>query len=62
MKVYSQDRFISRGIDVTSCVPIYVNKVPELDLTFSDLKGDWVNVIKPLTEEMIFDNTNIVNS
>jgi ribosomal protein L40E len=53
---------MDQGMDVSSCVPIYVNQVPEIDLTFNDLKEGQINVMKPLTEEMIFDNTHISNS
>ena len=62
LRVSYKDRFMDQGRDVSSCVPIYVNKIPEIDQTFSDLKAGEINVMKPLTEEMILDNTNIANS
>jgi len=57
-----KDRFMDQGRDASSCVPIYINKIPEIDQTFSSSKTGETNVMKPLTEEMIFDNTNIANS
>jgi hypothetical protein len=62
MKIQYKDRFMDQGMDVSSFVPVYVNKVPEIDLIFNDLKEGETNVMKPLTEETIFDNTNISNS
>jgi hypothetical protein len=62
LRVSYRDRFMDQGRDVSSCIPIYVNKIPEIDQTFGDLKTGEVNVMKPLTEEMILDNTNIANS
>ena len=35
VKVNYKDRFMDQGMDVSSCVPVYVNKVPEIDLTSS---------------------------
>jgi hypothetical protein len=62
LRVSYKDRFMDEGRDVSSCVPIYINKIPEIDQTFTDLNVGEVNVMKPLTEEMILDNTNIANS
>jgi hypothetical protein len=57
-----KERFMDQGKDVSSCVPIYVNKIPEIDQSFKDIKEGGVNVMKPLSEETIFDNTNIANA
>ena len=39
LRVSYKDRFMDQGRDVSSRVPIYVNKIPEIDQTFSDLKA-----------------------
>ena len=61
LEVKFQNRFLDKGKDISSCVPIYVNKVPEIDQTFFDLTQGQVNVMKPLTEEAILNNSNIAN-
>jgi len=60
-QVKFQHRFLDRGKDISSCVPIYVNKIPEIDQTFFDLSKGQVNIMKPLTNEMILNNSNIAN-
>jgi len=36
-RVKYKDRFMEKGEDASSCVPIYVNKVPEIYQTFHDI-------------------------
>jgi hypothetical protein len=43
-QVKFQHRFLDRGKDTSSCVPIYVNKIPEIDQTFFDLSKGQVNI------------------
>ena len=43
---------MEQGRDVSNCVPIYVNKIPERDHTFSDLKEGEVNIMK-ITYELV---------
>lgn len=62
IKLTYQDRFMDQGKDVSTCVPIYINKIPEIDQVFNDKDSAGVNIMKPLTEETILDNTNIPNS
>ena len=52
LRVLYKDRFMEQGRDVSSCVPIYVNKIPERDHTFSDLKEGEVNIMK-ITYELV---------
>jgi hypothetical protein len=58
-QVNFQHRFLDKGKDISSCVPIYVNKIPELDQTFFDLAKGQVNMMKPLTNEMVLNNSKI---
>jgi len=44
-QVKFQHRFLDRGKDISSCVPIYVNKIPEIDQTFFDLSKGQVNML-----------------
>ena len=60
LKIKYQDRFIDQSIDVSSCIPVYIDKIPEIDHTFHDKDGK-VNLMKPMTEEAIMNNTNIAN-
>src|SRR5215212_3684013 len=52
-KVNFQHRFLDKGKDISSCVPIYVNKIPEIDQTFFDLSQGQINIMKPLTDALI---------
>lgn len=61
IKVNYQNRFLDQGRDISSCVPIYVNKVPEIDQTFFDLSQGQVNLMKPLSNEVILNNSSIAN-
>jgi hypothetical protein len=60
-QVNFQHRFLDKGKDISSCVPIYVHKIPEIDQTFFDLSKGQVNIMKPLTNEMVLNNSNIAN-
>ena len=63
LKVKYDEKFIGKGNDVSSCVPIFISKIPEIDHTLYDSnpnkKQSTMNV---LTEETILDNTNISKS
>ena len=61
IQVNYQNRFLDQGRDISSCVPIYVNKVPEIDQTFFDLSQGQVNLMKPLSDEVILNNSSIAN-
>jgi len=60
VKIKYQDRFIDQSLDISSCIPVYIDKIPEIDHTFHDKDGK-VNLMKPMTEETIMNNTNIAN-
>lgn len=53
------ERFMDDGRDISSCVPIFVNKVSEIDQTFLEVSEDDIEAIKPVTDEVIVNNTNI---
>jgi hypothetical protein len=55
------DRFIDRGNDISSCLPLYVNEVPEIDQSFLDLSQSQVDRLKMFTDELILNNSNIAN-
>lgn len=59
IEIKYNDHFMDQGKDVSTCVPIYINKIPEIDHTFNDADQGEQNIMKPLTEEIILDNTNI---
>jgi hypothetical protein len=60
LKIKYQNRFIDQSLDISSCIPVYIDKIPEIDHTFHDKDGK-VNLMKPMTEETIMNNTNIAN-
>jgi hypothetical protein len=61
LEVRYQNRFMDQGKDISSCVPVYVDKVPDIDQTFLNRSHGQVNPMKTLTEEVIIDNTNVAN-
>ncbi|MFB5601106.1 MAG: hypothetical protein ACE5SW_12875, partial [Nitrososphaeraceae archaeon] len=44
--------------DISSCIPLYIDKIPEIDQTFHDEEG-LLDLTKSSTEEDIIKNTNI---
>jgi hypothetical protein len=54
--------FVERGQGLASCVPIYVDSLPEVDPQSTLSKsGRQVTISKPLTEESTVDNSTIAN-
>ena len=63
LKVKYDEKFIAKGNDVSSCVPIFISKIPEIDHTLYDSNPDKKQrTMSLLTEESILDNTNISKS
>ena len=56
-----QHRSLHLGNDLSSCVPVYMDKILEIDQTFIREVHDDVASVKPITDELIIDNTNISN-
>lgn len=53
---------IEREKGVCSCIPVYVNKVPEIDQTMLDFREEiQTSVVKPLTDESIAVNSSIAS-
>lgn len=54
--------FIERGHGVSSCVPVYVDRIPEIDQMIMELSGPGhVTVTKPLTDQAVVDNSSIAS-
>src|SRR5215208_6948042 len=32
LKIKYQDRFIDQSVDISSCIPVYIDKIPEIDI------------------------------
>lgn len=54
------EKFIDKGKEISSCVPVFINKIPEIDTSFN--KRNHNNALSQLTEEEIIDNTDISKS
>jgi hypothetical protein len=53
-------KFIEEGLGFSSCVPIYVNEVVEVDQTLLEFRQESeTSIVKPLTDESIVDNASI---
>ncbi|MGQ9718433.1 MAG: winged helix-turn-helix domain-containing protein [Nitrososphaerales archaeon] len=60
--VHYDSDFLNQGFGLSSCVPVYVNKIPEIDQVFMDLsEPGQVNLRRPLTDEVIINNASIAS-
>lgn len=55
-----KNKFLDHVSDFSTCIPVYLDKIPEIDQTFHNEEGK-VNLMKYLTEETIVNNTNVAN-
>ena len=55
-----KNKFLDHVSDFSTCIPVYIDKIPEIDQTFHNIEGE-VNLMKYLTEETIINNTNVAN-
>lgn len=63
-KVEYATRFVEQGQGISSCVPLYVNKVVEIDKSLSpmlELEPTRISLVKPLTDESIVNNSSIAD-
>lgn len=63
-KVEYATRFLEQGRGISSCVPLYVNKVVEIDKSLSpmlELEPTRISLVKPLTDESIVNNSAIAS-
>ncbi len=62
LRVEYSTRFAEEGIGVSSCVPMYVNEIVEVEQAYMELgeRGN-VSVDKPLTDEAVINNSTIAN-
>jgi len=55
-------RLMEGGVGVSSCVPMYVNQIVEVDQTYLDLGEDGnIATERPLTDEAVVNNSAIAN-
>jgi hypothetical protein len=57
-------RFIEQGRAISSCIPLYVNKVVEVDKSLDpmlELEPTRISLVKPLTDESIANNASIAS-
>jgi hypothetical protein len=56
------DHFLKTGRAVSSCVPVYVNEVPEIDQSFVQPgETSEISLTRPLTDEAIANNSTVPN-
>jgi hypothetical protein len=56
------DSFLKTGRAVSSCVPVYVNEIPEIDQSFVQPgETSEMSLTRPLTDEAIANNSTIPN-
>jgi hypothetical protein len=55
-----ENHFLKGGRALSSCIPVFVNEVPEIDHSFYEQGGSSeVTTARPLTDEMIANNSTI---
>lgn len=60
LKVTYDAGFVGKGRSVSSCVPIYVDRVGEVDQTIMELANSGETTLtRPLTEQAVVDNSRI---
>ena len=57
---YKDGQFLKEGIGISSCAPVYVDKIPEIDHAFKDISqpGE-ANLRKQLAEDTVINNSSI---
>jgi hypothetical protein len=53
--------FVEKGYGLASCVPIYVDSIPEVDLQTTLSQSGSQTISRPQTEESVVDNSTIAN-
>lgn len=61
IQIKYDNKSLQLGNDLSSCVPVYIDKVPEIDNSFLSVPGEEVEGAKTLSDQMIVDNTEISN-
>ena len=58
-KVKYDERTLRQSAGISSVVPVYINEIPDIDQTFSDVEQP--EEVKPLRDEAIINNATIAN-
>jgi hypothetical protein len=57
-----EDHFLKSGRALSSCIPVYVNEVPEIDQSFIQPgETSEISLARPLTDEAIVNNSTVAN-
>lgn len=57
-----EDHFLKSGRALSSCIPVYVNEVPEIDQSFIQPgETSEISLTRPLTDEAIANNSTVAN-
>lgn len=62
IKVSYEAKNLNKDNEISSCIPIYINKIPEIDTSFFNSQNQANSVMNQFSEESILDNTNISKS
>jgi len=57
IKVKYEEKFLENGKEISSCVPIYINKIPDIDTSFYNSQNTQHSILNRFSEEAILDNT-----
>jgi len=56
------EKIVEKGQGISSCVPLYINEVPEVDQTFFQEKEDELALGKSLLDEEIINNSQVASA
>lgn len=62
LKIEYEERIIEEGRGISSCVPLYINEIPDVDQTLFLEKEGEITLGKSLKDEEIIDNSQISNA
>lgn len=62
IKVEYKNKSLHLGKDLSSCVPVHMDKIPEIDQSNVNTSSQDADTVRQMTEEQIVDNTNISNA
>lgn len=62
IKVKYEEKFLENGKEISSCVPVFINKIPDIDKSFYNTQNTQHSILNKFSEEAILDNTNISKS
>jgi hypothetical protein len=62
IRISYNDKFIGQESDISSCLPLYINEIPQVDYSLDSNAPLNNNRIGSLTDDVIINNSSIAHS